>query len=135
MFHFGQYNKLEDVIAFYADHMVKYTNEDRLNSGGAMSFILLADGYVAWRSPYHSLYDEGTMQFSHEVDWDEWEEKNEQAYLDLDELAKVSILELKAAKDTKYKAELEKAKKEQEEEDRKYELARLTAKYQDETVT
>lgn len=136
MSYFAQYSNLDNIIEDYAKHMVEYDDEDKYNNGGTMDFILMVDQYVVWKTNGSDLYDEGCLSFDNDADWDTWEEaqNNLGIVYDLAVLAKDRIAELKADRNSKNKALVDAAKKREEEQKRKSELAeleRLKKKYPD----
>lgn len=122
MSHFGQYNNIDKVIEFYAQHMVEFDNKNRLINGGPMDFVLMVNQFVAWTSGGSVLYDDGSMIFNDD-EWEELEELSEGAGVNLAELAKDRIDELKLDRDSKNKALEELERKKKAEENRREELA------------
>jgi hypothetical protein len=121
--HFGQYNNIDEVIEFYAHHMVKFDDADRLNTGGSMDFLLMVDQIVVWRSNGCCLNDDGTLIFDLDEEWDEFEALRDDKYVNLHKLAKDRIAELKKDRDSKNKALEELERKKKAEAKRKEEMA------------
>ncbi len=119
MSHFGQYDSIDKVIEFYAQHMVEYDDADSLKNGGSMNFTLMIDQYIVW----DNLGDEGSVMYDLDEEWDEFEELIENRRCNLAELAKDRIAELKRDRNSKNKALAELERKKAAEERRKEEMA------------
>ena len=122
MSHFGQYDNIDKVIEFYAQHMVKFDNEERLKNGGPMDFVLMVNQFIAWTSGGAVLYDDGSVIFDLDEEWDEFEDLESSVSINLLELAKDRIVELTVDRDSKNKALEELGRKKKEEEKRKKEM-------------
>lgn len=132
MSHFGQYDNIDKVIEFYAQHMVNYDDKERLQNGGSMDFILMVNQLVAWSSGGSVLYDDGSLLFDNDEEWEEFEDLGSSVSINLAELSKDRIAELKADRDSKNKALEQLERKKKAEAKRREELAelkRLSEKY------